>query len=361
MEVQDLKPERKDLFLQRLKKAKPMLELAKARGLSPTPWAVEALAYWHRAEKLQKANLAGKKVSTGDDLQDSIPIYDTTRRRYAGFSNVLEQLFYGAEAPKFEANYRRGYDYAKFRGSHEEWMYLCLVHRITGSGASFEKDHGFRNTIVPQLAAMPARERAGFVRTFSGRPIFTSIGNQIPAFMPKTDETSHKGGHEYLGVIAPKLVKQTYDWLVWRLKTTTDPCPIKVAVDQALFFQAELGQRRFVFALTAWAMDIAEYLPHLVNPASDCYHGKNAVEAMHLCFDKKKGSIKNPQDFLDAGTRLFADVTGTHPMDVEDAAPGCDLIRWSENFVPKKGFDFVIAQGLFNSCCIKHDKGRQPA
>jgi hypothetical protein len=47
-------------------------------------------------------------------------------------------------------------------------------------------------------------------------------------------------------------------------------------------------------------------------------------------------------------------------MDVEDASPGCDLIRWLENYVPKKGFDHVREAGLFNNSSLRYFKGRQP-
>lgn len=126
----------------------------------------------------------------------------------------------------------------------------------------------------------------------------------------------------------------------------------------ALRFQKAIGCRQFKFVLTAWVMDIAEYLPHLVDPTSDVYHGKNAVEAINVCFTKLPG-MKN-QDFYDRATRLFADVTGTKPMDVEDAAPGCDFVRWLESYVPKKGYQHVIDQGIFNGSSLTWDEGRQP-
>ena len=35
-----------------------------------------------------------------------------------------------------------------------EWFFVFLLHRITGSGASFEADHGYRNSILPEIAEL---------------------------------------------------------------------------------------------------------------------------------------------------------------------------------------------------------------
>lgn len=339
-------------WTRRLNQAKDAIKAARARELQPTPYFVEALAYWDRAYRLQEMNLGRlKRGPVGDALQEAVPIYDTVRRRYAGFSNVLEQLRYGAEAPKYQRNAERGIAYPRFEGSEADWLYLCLVHRVTGSGASFEHDHGWRNTIVPQLAAEPRRRWETLLFKHPG-PCFTSIGNQIPPFSPKTTE-ARTAGQEYLAVIGPKLVQATLACL----RHQPRPRGIKSAVDEVLRIQRHLGCKQFKFVLTAWVMDLAEYLPHLVDPNSDCYHGKNAQEALAVCFEP---TALTKQDFYDRATRLFADLTGTWPMDVEDAAPGCDLIRWLENYVPRNGFQHVIDQGIFNSSSLVYSRGRQP-
>jgi hypothetical protein len=351
-----------------------MLEVAKRSGLSPTPWAVEALSYYDRAKILQDQNLREfggeifKRKSCGDALQDAIPIYDTVRRRYAGFSNVLEQLRYGGSAPKYPVNLAKGRptygftspnrDYGFTSPNREMWLYICLVHRMTGSGASFEHDHGWRNTIVPQMATFRRlEEMAEFVRTHPG-PSGTSIGNQFPA-VSTTRELRGARNHLqlYLADDCPRFVKDMVSWFYTRGRAVT----IKEAVTYALERHEAMGQKRFVFQLTAWAMDLAEYCPEWVNPRSDCLHGKNAQEALHLCFEKQPGAKMRRQEFYDRGTRVFCDVTGTWPMDVEDAAPGCDLIRWVENYVPKKGFSHIYEMNIYNSSTLIYKKGRQPS
>jgi len=336
--------------------------IAHDRGLRPTPYFFEAIDYVRKAKILQAASLengglgAEKVPKVGDPLMETIPIYNTVQRRYAGFSNVLEQLWYGSRAPKVQANKARGFYDPKLKAWKgiskilpREWLYLCLAHRITGSGASFEWDHGWRNNRIYEIAYLDKMsEMSHRLSTYDG-PIFTSIGNQIPPF-PKC------GGREYLDYLAPQLVLKTYKWLSWRA-TQSGPAPIKQVVDKVLEFHTELGCKQFKFVLTAWVMDIAEYMPHLVDPNSDCYHGKNAIEAVDICF---YNTTMTRQQKLDAATRLFADVSGTQPMDVEDASPGCDLVRWIENYVPKKGFDHVHENEIFNGSSLTWSHGRQP-
>lgn len=342
----------------RLAKQEGVTEILNDLELTPTPYFYEALDYGRRAAILQQANLDGKKKRVGDKLQEAIPIYDTTRRQYAGFSNVLEQLWYGRWAPKYEANKDRNFVVLRtpYRAMVREdeqaeiqWLFICLVHRITGSGASFEWDHGWRNNRVSFMAELASVPRmAKFISEYDG-PIFTSIGNQIPPF-PKF------GGREYLKNVAPILVTRVFNWLSHSAGSTGDSKSIQEAVDGVLDIHVKLGCKRFKFVLTAWVMDIAQYLPHLVDPTSDVYHGKNAEETMRICFEKPRG-MKN-QEYYDRGTRIIARCTDTWPMDVEDVF--CDFVRWIENYVPKKGFDHVHQERIFNSSALRWHKGRQP-
>lgn len=360
-----LKDERK--FRSRIADIRPFA-MAYQLGLQPTPYFIEALAYVDRARKLQTASLIGKPVpKVGDPLMEAIPIYNTVERRYAGFSNVPELLWYGHNAPKFvlegSSSHREGTKYPKMwrpwrsrdmSDPHhlESWLYITLVHRITGSGASFEHDHGFRNSRVIEMQQVcdDVSAMAGWISNYDG-PIFTSIGNQIPPF-PKM------GGREYLRLLAPDLVMMVAAALMTWKSQRPDPMPIKQCVDMVLKFHKALGCKQFKFVLTAWVMDMAEYLPELVDPQSNCYHGKNAIESINICFERTPGM--KLQDWYDACTRLFADVTGTKPMDVEDASPGCDLVRWIESYVPKKGYQHVIDQGIYNGSSLRWHKGRQP-
>ena len=87
-----------------------------------------------------------------DPLMQKIDIYDCFTRNAAGFSNVLQDLRFGSKTPKWrwqdkdrrELNTKN--DLIKW--DTKTWMYVFLSHRVTGSGASFESDHGYRNNII---------------------------------------------------------------------------------------------------------------------------------------------------------------------------------------------------------------------
>lgn len=351
-------------FDRKLAQGQNAYRLALSRGLTPTPYFFEAVDYVRKAALLQTASLANQRTPiVGDPLMEAIPIYNTVQRRYAGFSNVPELLWYGESAPKLQIANSSTCLYAppnveawrtrdmSNSENLDKWLYLTLVHRITGSGASFERDHGFRNNRVLDLRNLPTLEAMGdYLFNYSG-PLFTSIGNQIPPF-PKI------GGRAYLQQIAPALSRATRKVLLSWHGRDRQPMPIKRCVDTVLRLHSALGCKQFKFVLTAWVMDMAEYLPQFVDPNSDVYHGKNAVEAMHICFEQPHG--KERQKFYDLATRLFSDVTGTLPMDVEDASPGCDLVRWIENYVPKRGYDHVHEQKIYNGSSLVWNRGRQP-
>lgn len=331
----------------------------------PTLYFPEAIKYHHRAAHLQHRNLGWYRAvitpdsKCGDDLQDTIHIYDTIYRWSAGFSNVPQELMHQGKNPKHDWNKRHGLAFKASGFKDTTLMYLLLVHRVTGSGASFAKPggkmapHGWYNVIVPQLATQcdAIGEMRTYIRNYT-KPMFSSIGNQVPSFN-KPSFLYDMGGREYLCEIAHKLAIHIHTWLLEAMK----PPSIQETVDEALRWQSSQGWRKFHFVLTAWAMDLAEYFPKLVNQHSDCYHGKNAQEALNLVF-KPVVRMKR-QDFFDRGTRAFANMFKTRPMDVEDAAPGCDLIRWLENYIRPGSYLDVNREKIFHKCYIKHPEGRQ--
>lgn len=335
-------------------------------NLEPSIYFLEAVAYHHRAKLLQDRNigLLPESTKSGCPLQDNIHIYDTVSRWAAGFSNVPQEMFLGKNNPKHKWNIKHGYaceGYAdKFKDA--EWFYIFLVHRICGSGASFAMigdaklpPHGWYNSPVPYLCKNADGEDSirRLIKDFEG-PMFSSMGNQIPSFNKPAVGYS-QGGREYLVDIAPKLAQDFFNWLI----DQSEPIKIQSAVDWCLDWQTLHGWRRFKFVLTAWVMDIAEYFPELVDENSNCYHGANATAALELVF-KPIGKM-GKQSFYDTGTRMFCDLFNSRPMDVEDAAPGCDLIRYCEQYIQPRGYDSVDRSKIFNINHIKHRGGRQPS
>lgn len=306
--------------------------------------------YYQRASLLNRRNarLLPAETTSGDQLQDVIPIYDTVWRRWAGFSRVLEAVWKGCE------EYHTGKQLCPvaYRQvlSLEAWLYVCLVHRITGSGASFERDHGCRNTVIfPMMvdsrfdpdhndSKFTVDWMADFVlrKARSKMPIFTSIGNQIPPFN-KPVPPYERGGEMYLHRDAPKLAKDLAK-LLTENAAAGKKTSIKPMTDWILDWHAEHGMKRYKFVLTAYAMDIAEYYPDLVDQQSHVYLGKNAVSAMNILFDKVPGikQLEHEEAIMEA---LLLDTKDdpagyNNPYSMEDVM--CDFIRYVHNYIPKQ-------------------------
>lgn len=296
--------------------------------LEKTPYHQDFLEYYARAKILNLRNIGKLPADTlsGDELQDCITIYDTVWRRYAGFSKVLEQLWYGPES----WTTRKSMVVFKDVFDIHEWLYICLVHRLTGSGASFEKDHGYRNTLLINMVenislgpdAIDLNAWTNYIKEYD-KPFFTSKGNQIPPFNKPTSGWD-KGGREFICIHAPELVRH-----VVKLFYTKQNWTIQGLVDEVLAWMKNNGFKQYKFVLTAWVMDMAEYYPELVDQASHCYMGKNAMRSLDLMYAGKR----DKHFYDEALDNLCEELGGAKPYDMEDVL--CDSIRYWSHYVPK--------------------------
>lgn len=324
------------------------------------------LLYAAKAKLVQnKCNLGGAPYigSCGDDLIENVTIYDTVERKHAGFQNMIQDLWFADNAPKY---YKWNADHKSrnqsYRHLHEtwtrrEWLFVFLTHRITGSGASFEIDHGYRNTILPELAKLKtAPEMVAWIKEYSG-VMYTSIGNQIPAF-PKPRDGYKTGGKVYFGEYALQLVDDVWDFIDDVNSDNRKVC-IREIVDFMCAWNRQRGMKAFHFQYTATAADLADYYTDIVEEASHMYYGKNAQEAMDL-FASKTGRINKAQ-FYDVVMEEAKIKTGGYPKDLEDVM--CDYIRFVENYIPdnrEKTYAALDRTKIWNTSIIKdHPKGRQ--
>ena len=331
-----------------------------------TEYFNDFLLYAAMAKEVQnKCNLGGEPYvgSCGDDLIENVTIYDTVERKHAGFQNMIQDLWFADHAPKY---YKWNEDHKKrnksYRGLHEvwtrrEWLFVFLTHRITGSGASFEVDHGYRNTILPELAKLEkVEDMVEWIRNYDG-VMYTSIGNQIPAF-PKPRDQYKTGGKVYFGEYALQLVDDVWDF-VDSINSTGRKALIREIVDFMCQWNRERGMKAFHFQYTATAADLADYYIDIVDEGSHMYYGKNAQEAMDL-FATKTGRINKAQ-FYDVVMEEAKTHTGGFPKDLEDVM--CDYIRYVENYIPdnrEKTYAHLDRKKIWNNSIIEnHPKGRQ--
>jgi hypothetical protein len=300
------------------------------------PYWTDFLAYYAKASLLEQRNHYRLVLPSGvgDPLMDNVTIYDTVHRRYTGFSNVLRDL-----------HWLRAEEFATDQWDLRTWLFIYGIHRMTGSGASFyppwagDDRHGYKNTIIFELARCDGIE-AMLDRLFeldqSKVPMFTCLGNQAPPF-PKlpADSSCRLMGTDYFCRWWPQLVDDLIGWL-----NSAACAAIEPATDWILEWNVQRGAKRFKFAMTAFVMDIADWWPTLVDPASRCHYGANGLVAMNAIFSTHNRS--KSLSFYHACMNVLCEELHGNPMDIEDAL--CDAVRYWSGFVPKVGYDHLTPE-----------------
>lgn len=317
--------------------------------------------YYDKAVILQTININSEKgrdtsedLHVNDPLQHYITIYDTVDREFAGFSNAIQQIWFGSKNPKKWQIDKR---FDSFNPDTVSWFFLFLIHRVTGSGASFSYDHGFRNSILAEMCLnadnMVDMKDYVLSQMKTGRPIFTSIGNQIPQF-PKPNAIYEKGSQLYISEYMPSLVQDFCNVV----QDNPLSMSIRDGVDWINDWHVERGLKRFHFVMTAFVMDVAQYFPDLIDPWSQVNYGKNAIEALNLLF---KNEGYKQQEFLDiAMDKICQRFRSPYDkrdnernlgkgLSLEDVA--CDYVRYVECYVPK-GYEHLEPWQVKNNSLI---------
>ena len=271
-----------------------------------------------------------------DNLMQDIDIYDCFTRNAAGFSNVIQDLKFGSKTPKWhwqkEDRRRISASNDNIKWDLHTWLYVFICHRIMGSGASFEDDHGYRNNVVQHWGIhRDIQDMTQHMVEFkaSKLPMFTSIGNQPPAPRKGVSNVC------FMTKELPDLIARLTDWIYASKRDH------KGIVDYLNRYNMEVGHRRFNFVYAAFSMDCSDYYPELVDEDSHTYLGNNAIRCM------KRLSIGwKPDDFMN----LLRERTAGKPKDLEDVM--CDFVRFGQNYVPR-------GNGTFNhiSSAIKNNSG----
>jgi hypothetical protein len=336
--------------------------------LKTTEYYEEFKRYYKLAEDQQaKTNLGWDDYdgSTTDDLMNNIQLYDVVERKLAGFSQIVNDAFYGKskDHPYYDkiqaghADNKRIYmiekwDNCKNRYGLREWLYVFLLHRITGSAINYGTiPSGYHNTILFDLYQCDTVEEMAKMVPHYRKTFYTSIGYQFPKF-PKPPEGYKRGGDYYLAEYAPRLVNEMASWLESGGKRD-----FREMGDWMFEWNEANGLCRYKFQYAAFLADIADWFPQFVNLGSLFYYGTNAVE----CISYLVEGNKKDQNTLDNVMHMVYEDLGSVPYNAEDVC--CDFIRWVENYIrPGTHYDHVDRDTVWSSCTIKdHPRGRQKA
>ena len=336
--------------------------------MQTTKYYEEFKRYYALAEDQQaKTNLGWQDYdgSTTDDLMNHIQLYDVVERKLAGFSQIVNDAFYGKskEHPyydKIQAGHstkQRTYMIDKWDTRRNvyglrEWLYVFLLHRVTGSAINYGTiPSGYHNTILFDLYQCDTMKEMTELVPHYRKTFYTSIGYRFPRF-PKPPEGYKRGGDYYLAEYAPRLIDDMATWLESGKKRD-----FREMGNWMFDWNTKNDLVKYKFQYAAFLADIADWFPEFVNRESLFYYGTNAVECISYMTENKKKDEKT----LDAVMKMIYEDLGSVPYNAEDVC--CDFIRWVENYIrPGAHYDNVDRDTVWSSSTIKdHPCGRQKA
>ena len=337
--------------------------------ITPTKYYDEYLRYFDMATKQQEhcnlGTIPHSEFDIGDKLMQEVSLYDVVERKYAGFSHIINDIFYGwtDKHPYWKkmdnnlASPKRINVAKTWTGKEHDlptWLYLMILHRVTGSGINYGlKVSGYHNSIIPDLAEYNTIEEMTKVINLKQEPFYTSVGYQFPAF-PKPPKNSiyRKGGDYYLSEYAPRLARSLADFLLKGGKKD-----LREIGGFMLNWNVENDLRQYHFQYAAVVADIADWFPEFVNRESMFYYGTNAKECISYLATPNERIKKD--DFLDEVMAMIYEDTKSYPYNAEDIC--CDYIRWVENYIkPGADYSHINMDATWSSCKIKdHPYGRQ--
>jgi hypothetical protein len=361
--------------------------------IQTTKYYEEFLRYFDLATRQQASSNLGlvphEQSGVNDDLMEHIYLYDVVERKFAGFSQIVNDIFYGwtPDHPYWEAmqkgqvTWQREQVAKNWTGKQnifdlEEWLYLFILHRVTGSAINYAtKPSGYHNTVLFHLHDCDTIEQMIEVIKQHPDPFYTSVGYQFPAFpkppQPKQTEDLFigmtgfskpeyiykRGGDYYLCEYAPRLARDMANYL-----RRGDKKDLRELGEWMFKWNADNGLRAYRFQYAAVIADVCDWFPEFMNLESMFYYGTNAVECIGYLAEPEGGKgNKKGHDFLDAVMNKIFEDTGSLPYNAEDVA--CDFIRWIENYLrPGADYAHIDMDSIWNSSIIKdHPFGRQKA
>ena len=345
--------------------------------LELTAYFEDFINYYKKAEILQDqcvlGNAAYDKVGVNDDLMTQVYIYDVVNRQFADINNVVQDVWNGSKTSKVGQAIRKNGDtyysvLAEFSAKRNVWtrleyMYAFLVHRITGSAASYVEDHGYRNSVVARefWKCDTIDQMIDVVRNYE-QAMYTSKGCQIPGFpkltradLIKSNNSYTAPGKMYLCEVAPVILRQLETRLQYCEKNNLKS-PIRKIVDWMNEYNATHKFNRFGFQYSLFVADLSDYYD-VVDGDSKVYYGTAARYSLDLMAKKSRG-IKAPARH-DALCEMIQERTGAKPKWVEHTL--CDYKKFVYNRIPAgKMYEHLDRSAVFgNSLVTNFPEGRQ--
>jgi len=326
----------------------------------------EFLRYYDLAKQQQKlcnlGDLPHIDSDVNDDLMQNVELYDVVERKYAGFSQIINDIFYQkTDAHPYinkiknnTATQQRMEVVNNWHGIKHDtqtWFYIFLLHRLTGSAINYaQKPSGYHNTLLFDMHKCRDINDIKELVKSTTRTFYTSVGYQFPRF-PKNNKYK-RGGDYFLCEYAEQLIYDVCNYL--DKKKNVD---FRELGEFMFKWNNDKGLVKYKFQYSAFLADIADWFPQYINKASHFYYGSNAVECISYLAKPEKKS--NKLKFLDKIMDRIYEDTKAFPYNAEDVC--CDYIRWVENYIkPGSDYEHLDRDKIWSSCRITdHPKGRQ--
>lgn len=289
--------------------------------------------YYRQAKLMQEFKFQGGPDPKGqvDDLVYNVPIYDVVNRRFAAFSSFTEAIWYKEKDPKGNGKYWNSNTVPR----DENFASLCYLFRLCGSGINYIPNteggaphgtHGFGNFWVVESISGGRYRRDSWLDDCPNNKFADVKGYMLP-MLPKD-----RGGLRGFIVdgFAYQLVGHVWNF-IQASRTLGKRAEIFEVVEAGNAWLTKNGYMRQNFVLCAFAMDLAEYFPDLVDPNSRVLVGSNARKCLKLIFPTRRGIGTNLDNTNEALEEL-CEITGGYSKkyDMEDVA--CDFIRYINNY-----------------------------
>jgi hypothetical protein len=289
-----------------------------------------------------------------DDLIYHVPIYDTCQRRFAAFCSFTEAIWYKDQDPRKMGKHFVGHNIA----SEFDWFMLWYLFRLCGSGINYVprysketlKDilgtHGYGNFWIIDSILKGRYTWAEWKQDLKNRitPFTDNRGYLLPQF---TFEGERAGNHlrKFILDHAEGLVRHIFD------KVTKEKLEIYQATDWGNEYLKEQGFKKQNFVLTAFAADIAEYMPQYVDPKGYVYCGTNAVKCINAIFPKVSKKVKE-FEYLNEVLQFLSSRYNLNPIDCEDAR-ACDVVRYFQEYQSEDHMIKNDGRKMFNNSVLK--------
>jgi len=243
------------------------------------------------------------KDMVNDDLIFYVPIYDMLDRKYAAFSSFPEALRLRESDPKGygikykDHNVQEGIDH----------LMLLYLFRLCGSGINYKpQSHGFGNFWISNMVLEGKYTYKEWLNSIPEAKFSDNKGYMLPQFTI--------GLRNFILQHSEDLVAYMYDAMLSR----TTPMSIIELVDTGNAWMNNLGFNKTTFVLSAFAADVAEYYPKLIDQWSMIYAGTNARRCIRAIFGKS-----SQFDAIDFLSKRY----NATPYSIEDSRL-CDPVRY---------------------------------